>query len=373
MSKQIVKKELDKFIAEAAAAVSGEKVTKRAQNVSKTQNDAYYKDVEGKMKDYDKNLKQEDENSIDPKKTNYEGSEKEYHDEMEIRNGQEMIQYDREPSKQFSDRAKKAIEGDSTMGNKTYTGKENGNTEPVWGASDAKFGEKLTKAAASSAKKRADSVTPTTSMGDDIEIDTRKGERVKAKKIATESMKRIKFKKPFNGVGNALKLIPEAFRVDNKQFEMTDGSESYKIKWQGSLTEGRAIILEANSTDLMNEGFAKIKHLMGYKSETTLGTPTADERINENNRIKAGISQGFTNEIEEVEEIDENCEDIEGQTAPVVTKSKVPHANAEGDMVMAESDDNDEDDSKSDKKKTKIDTSGPRPEDWEQRYFGSNG
>ena len=58
---------------------------------------------------------------------------------------QEMIQYDREPNEKFKDRAIKAIEGDSTMGNKTYTGKENGNTEPVWGASDSEFGKKLTK------------------------------------------------------------------------------------------------------------------------------------------------------------------------------------------------------------------------------------
>ena len=331
MNKKIVKEELNKLIAEAA--VSGEKVTKRAQNVSKDQNKAYYKDVEAKMKDYDKNLKQEGENAIDPVKNDYEGSEKEYHDQMEIRNGQEMIQYDREPSDKFKDRAKKAIQGDSTMGNKTYTGDENGNTEPVWGASDVNFSEKLIKAANDSAKKRADAVTPTTSMGDDIEIDTKKGQTVKTKKIATENMKRIKFKKPFNGIGNAIKLIPEAFKINDKEFEMTDGDESYKIKWKGSISEGKAIVLEANSTDLMNEGFAKIKYLMNYKSEATLGRLTAQERINEDNAIKAGFIQGngFTNEIEDITE-----EEIEGQTAPIVTKDKIPHANAEGDMVMGE-------------------------------------
>lgn len=338
MSKKIVKQELDKLVAEVA--VSGEKVTKRAQNVSKDQNKAYYKDVEGKMKDYDKNLKQEDENSIDPKKTNYEGSEKEYHDQMEIRNGQEMIEYDREPSENFKDRAKKALEGDSTMGNKTYTGKENGNTEEVWGASGGKhIGKEIVKAANASAKKRADAITPTTSMGDDIEIDTRKGERVKPKKIATEGMKRIKFKKPFNGVGNALKLIPESFKIDSKQFEMTDGDESYTIQWSGSLSEGKALVLKANSTKLMNEDFAKIKHLMSYKPENTLGTLTAQERVNESNAIMASFSEGngFTNEVEEITE-----EEIEGQTAPIITKDKKAHANAEGDMVMSESDDDEE-------------------------------
>jgi hypothetical protein len=43
-----------------------------------------------------------------------------------------------------------------------------------------------------------------------------------------ESMKRLKFNKEFNGVGNALKMIPESYRTDNKEFEMTDGVESYR-------------------------------------------------------------------------------------------------------------------------------------------------
>jgi len=40
-------------------------------------------------------------------------------------------------------------------------------------------------------------------------------------------MKRLKFKKPFNGVETALKVIPESYKVDNKVFEMTDGNENY--------------------------------------------------------------------------------------------------------------------------------------------------
>ena len=45
-------------------------------------------------------------------------------------------------------------------------------------------------------------------------------------------MKRLTFKKPFNGVNNALNLIPESYRVDNKVFEMTDGEESYRVRWE---------------------------------------------------------------------------------------------------------------------------------------------
>ena len=41
-------------------------------------------------------------------------------------------------------------------------------------------------------------------------------------------MKRLKFKQEFKGVGNALKLIPESYKVDNKVFEMTDGVHTLK-------------------------------------------------------------------------------------------------------------------------------------------------
>ena len=291
MNKTIIKKELDKLVAEA---ISGEKVTKKAQGTSKTQNKAYYKDVEKKMSEYDGDLKQEDENAIEPKKTNIEGEEKEYHDDMEIRNGQEMIEYDREPSDMFKDRAKKALEGDSSMGNATYEGDDNGNTEEVWGASGGKhIGKEIVKAAERSKEKRDVSINTVVQFGDDIEITDDNPNKAR-KKIATqESMKRIKFKKPFEGVGNALKLIPEAFKVDQKEFEMTDGKETFRVKWQGSLTEGKAKVLTADSQGLVKEDFEKIKHLMGYKAQNTLGVLDGNGRIQENQLMKKSVNLLF--------------------------------------------------------------------------------
>lgn len=292
MSKTIIKKELDKLVSEV---VSGEKVTKKAQKTSKDQNKAYYKDVEKKMSEYDGALKQEDENAIDPNKVNTEGEDKEYHEDMEIRNGQEMIQYDREPTDTFKDRAKKALEGDSTMGNETYTGEDNGNTEEVWASSGNKHGgEEVMKAANRSKEKRNASVNPQDMFGDDIE-QAEGNPRIKRRKIATEGMKRLRFKKDFDGVGNALKLIPEAFRVDQKEFEMTDGKETYRIKWEGSLNEGRANVLTATSPNLVNEDFSKIKHLMGYKAQNTLGVLDGKGRISENEVMKNSVNILFEN------------------------------------------------------------------------------
>lgn len=124
-----------------------------------------------------------------------------------------------------------------------------------------------------------------------------------------ESMKRLVFKKEFKGVENALKLIPESYKVNNKQFQMTDGNEKYEIRWEGNLTEGRAVILKASDKQLMNEDMQKMKHLMGYKSQETLGNLKGAERINEDkkfgdvwNKTKSLLNESEEKNTEENEE-----------------------------------------------------------------------
>ena len=95
-------------------------------------------------------------------------------------------------------------------------------------------------------------------------------------------MKRLRFKNECKGLGNALKLIPEAYKVDNKIFEMTDGNETYKIRWEGGLSEGKAIVLTAADKNLVNEDITRMKQLFGYKSQDTLGLVKGNARIDEN-------------------------------------------------------------------------------------------
>jgi hypothetical protein len=63
---------------------------------------------------------------------------------------------------------------------------------------------------------------------------------------------------------------------------MTDGNESYRLRWEGSLNEGKGVVLIASDSRMVNEDIQKMKHLMGYKSEETLGNLKASERLNEN-------------------------------------------------------------------------------------------
>ncbi len=284
MDKNNIKSLLSKtFVSEAK--VRGLEVTNKAKEESGKENKKAIKDMEDELSDYDKESKEMAKDSINPVKFNYtDNSEEEYHREMEIMNGQEMIQYDRKPSDKFKERAEEAIAGSSRMGNNP----EWANVVVPGQGGDPAFGKKLVKAIKASEKKRNDA-TPTSKMfGDDWEIVQDHSNKPYAfentennKEIIKEKMKRLTFKKPFNGVNNALNLIPESYKVDSKVFEMTDGNESYKVRWEGSLNEGKAVVLMAADKTLVNEDMQKMKHLMGYKSEETLGNLKGTERINE--------------------------------------------------------------------------------------------
>ena len=288
MDKSIIKNRLtERFLSEDSTP--GIKVTDKIKKESGKINKAALKSAEKEFINYDKNLKQEDKENKTMGQNKFNGTddEKTYHDEMEILNGQEMIQYEGETTEDFKKRAKEGMGvdgGSSRMGNKIEA-----NAEETFNGSSDKFGDNLEKRVKSSTKKRADNAIQTAGIGD-VQIPTNK--KVKPANVAVnennnkpkikESMKRLKFKKVFNGVGNALKLIPEAYRTDNKEFEMTDGNETYRIRWEGTLTEGRAVILTASDKKMVNEDMAKMKHLMGYKSQETLGLVKGNARIDEN-------------------------------------------------------------------------------------------
>jgi len=384
MNKKTIKDHLAKrFLSEEVTP--GISVTKNALNQSKKINAQGVKDIEKNIADFEKAVRPDaNAKEMAPSKFNYENKdEKTYHDQMEIMNGQEMIQYSSDPSERFKQRALEAIEGSSNMGNNP----EWANVIPAQqGFTGPEFGKNLVKSIKDSTKKRQEAEKGLYSFGDDIENETRnnlvntrfsalnematpkkpisdKTKMILAKwanelgansaaeklinrlsstgmvsefpdsieygtglnKIADflnkkefdkafytaknlanklekkamkdmgfyenkdnnkpqikETMKRLKFKNPFNGVGNALKLIPEGYRVNNKVFEMTDGNETYKIRWEGTLSEGKAVVLTAADKSLVNEDITRMKQLFGYKSHETLGLLKGKERLDEN-------------------------------------------------------------------------------------------
>ena len=319
MDKNIIKQLINKtFVTEAKeeSNTPGITVTRGVIKKSGEINKAAVKDAEKNVSDYDKDLKKSEEKTVPVNKFNYNSdSEKEYHDQMEIMNGQEMIEYDREPTDEFKKRAKESLEGSSRMGNKG--GKEMGNAEETWGASSDDFGKKLAKDAEASFNKRLDADKGILSFGDDIEI-VPKDKAPMAKNFALgkikESIKKLTFKVEFNGLQNAIKMIPESYKVDNKEFEMTDNNETYRIRWEGNLTEGTAIVLRSSNKTMVNEDMQKMKHLMGYKPQETLGLLKGNSRLNESeafNDIWNKTKTLLENEDEEDELIDSEDEKTE--------------------------------------------------------------
>lgn len=286
----------NRFITEAS--VPGITMTKKVQGEEGKVNKAAQAEIGKKFGEYDKATGKKAKDAIAPPKRELSKKEVGIHNTVENDGGMEDLQFDGETNPMFTERQVMAIEGDSKMGNETKTGKwnpktgeGNGNTEPVWGASNKDFGKNLIKQTKQT-KELKDKTPAIRQFGNDIE--SAEGKTIgSTKKIAVESienkttikeerMKRLKFKTPFNGMEKALTLIPEGYRVDNKEFEMTDGNETYRIRWEGSLTEGNAIVLKGENKTLVNEDMAKIKHLFNYKSGDTLGIVKGQARIDEN-------------------------------------------------------------------------------------------
>lgn len=299
--------------------------TEKVQKESGKFNKDNQKEVAKEMKDYEKPIEAETE----PVKYENSDEQQEYHDEMEIMNGLEMTRYDNKPNDTFQERAKMAIEGDAKMGNSpdyanVVTADQAGFTGP-------EFGKNLVKKIESSKKKRDAADVDNHYDNNTTSIDGKnsikgkgEGKNIAISENKKQGMKRLVFKNEFKGVENALRLIPESYKVDKKEFQMTDGNEKYEIRWEGNLSEGRAIILKASDKELMNEDMQKMKHLMGYKSEETLGNLRGAARLDENSKFndiwgktknlmtEMTGGYGFTDEnnFEKEEEVMEEGEDF---------------------------------------------------------------
>ena len=360
MDKKLIIKHLNAIVNESETSHPGLAKTKRVQNLEDKVNKAHYKEVGKTMKKYSDGTKDEKKNSDSVKKYENSDEDQNFHNEVENLNGLEMNKYDNTPDKVFKERALKAIEGDSSMGNSP----EYANTveDSVWGG-NKDFGKNLVKRIKARDKKENEDTPQYGGMGD-VATNRDKNKNPKQRALSenntntkTNTMKRLRFKNAFNGVGNALQLIPEGYKVNDKTFQMTDGNESYEIRWEGTISEGSAVVLTATDGNMINEDMSRMKHLMGYKSEDTTGVLNGRERLAENDVFSTilGKTRGSITEdknavknpllesvsptsAELIGRITESG-NIEGQTAPEVTDYKLKHADNKGKMVMAEDED----------------------------------
>lgn len=103
-------------------------------------------------------------------------------------------------------------------------------------------------------------------------------------------MKRVKFKKEFNSIQEALTKVPAELREDKNVFEMTDGNKTIKVRWEGTVNEGQAVALMGKDEKLIKEEKSRMMELMGYKPEDTIGSHKAKGRVMENDKFKELLS-----------------------------------------------------------------------------------
>jgi len=105
-----------------------------------------------------------------------------------------------------------------------------------------------------------------------------------------KKMKRVRYKTEFKSIEDALTKVPNQLKENNEVFEMTDGNKTIQVRWEGTLEEGMAVPLTEVDNTLISEDISKMKNLMGYKSEKTIGTPTANNRVSENKTFRDLLS-----------------------------------------------------------------------------------
>ena len=79
----------------------------------------------------------------------------------------------------------------------------------------------------------------------------------------TNKMKRLNFKNEFTSEEQMKELIPENYKVDDHVFLMSDGNQTYKVRWDKSLNEGT--VLNYKNQNFINENVEKMKKLFNYK------------------------------------------------------------------------------------------------------------
>ena len=65
--------------------------------------------------------------------------------------------------------------------------------------------------------------------------------------------------------------LPSRVKIDETVFAVTDGSNYYRLIWEGE-EDGEAVITHEKNTKIVSESIDKMKHLWGYKASDSIST-----------------------------------------------------------------------------------------------------
>jgi len=108
---------------------------------------------------------------------------------------------------------------------------------------------------------------------------------IKAEELKeSKTMKRLNFKQSFKDETHMTSLIKEDYKVDGHTFLMTDGNETYKVRWEGDNTLGEAVVLQYQNKERIAEDKENMKKLFDYKQSDVVGK--TNTYINESIQFK---------------------------------------------------------------------------------------
>jgi len=102
-----------------------------------------------------------------------------------------------------------------------------------------------------------------------LRVTQAKGVQAEAIENKPNKMKRLNFKNAFTSDEEMKELIPENYKVDQHTFLMSDGNQTYKLRWDNTLKE--ATILNYKNKDFIQENVEKMKKLFNYKYSDQMG------------------------------------------------------------------------------------------------------
>jgi hypothetical protein len=123
------------------------------------------------------------------------------------------------------------------------------------------------------------------SLGSDMEFkpESKGGTPRKKTALPENTIKRLSFKREFESTKDMLERIPSNYKSHEKIFEMFDGNNKYKVRWEGNSINGAGVILEQHSETKENRMYDMFDKLVnnglneGYNSS----------ELNENNIFKS--------------------------------------------------------------------------------------
>lgn len=220
----------------------GLKITKQALGKSKKENDEYYKSLDKKFTDY---LKMGGKDEPSPKVNMTDEERKMYYG-----TGMEGLKYDDEGTPKYEKFVKRNEELNKPS--KDYYLDKDGVDDSY---------DRIMKDGKAYKKhkyEKPDEYQKTPKV------------RVTKESVNKKTMKQLNFKKPFLTQERVMKLIPESFKVNGNKFKMSDGVETYTIKWEGNTKTGTPTPLQYKNGTLIKEDVSKMKHLYDYNSQDTL-------------------------------------------------------------------------------------------------------